>query len=658
MHLSLLKPPAFGWSRAFDIEVPFMNRTTIASVIMLIFVAAGLSATAAVLQQSGKVAATPVLLDALMPGGPGLNAAAHLRNRLSVPRMNHANLFLEAPQYTAGLKPAGVAIGDFDGDGKQDLAVANIIANINCQSSPCTNPGSVSVLLGKGDGSFRKHVDYPTGLISVAVAVGDFNNDGKLDIVVANEGSNTVSVLLGNGDGTFQAHVDYATGQLPDSVAVGDFNGDGNLDIAVSDACGINPTCRGHGGASILLGKGDGTFQPHRDYKGGVYPESIAIGDFNGDGKLDLVMANNCGNLACLSQDPSSVSVLLGNGDGSFQSSKQYEVVPQATSVAVTDLNGDGKTDLVVADGGVSVLLGRGDGTFRKHIDYSTAGGSVAVAIGDFNGDGKPDLATANYDGGGDSVSVLLGDGHGAFQPAVNYGVGIGPVALAVGVFKGSANSDLAVANSNCSPNSYSPCRPPGSVSVMLGHGDGTFHAPLDYVTGVNPASVAVGDFNRDRNADIAISNLNDNTVSVLLGNGNGSFHAPVDYGVLQPLGLAVGDFRNDGVKDLAVANYLETSSTVSILLGNRDGTFQPPVKYDTGSFSYAVAVGDFNGDDNLDLAVTNSGSNTVSVLLGKGDGTFWPQVQSHRLQSGRSDGGGFQPRWQARSRCGQRLWK
>lgn len=197
-----------------------------------------------------------------------------------------------------------VVVGDFNGDGRLDLAVAN------------SGSGDVSILLGRGDGTFQSPVHYAAGQgPDSQVAVGDFNGDGELDLVVSNSGSNNVSVLLGNGDGSFRATTSYDVGRNPSSVAVADVNGDGKLDLVVS-----NQNCSHSGGpcaqgtVSVLLGNGDGTFQPHKDFAAGRVPNWVAVGDFNGDGKLDLAVVNGQGN-----GGPSTVSILLGNGDGTFQ---------------------------------------------------------------------------------------------------------------------------------------------------------------------------------------------------------------------------------------------------------------------------------------------------------------------------------------------------
>jgi hypothetical protein len=330
----------------------------------------------------------------------------------------------------AASNPVAVVAGDFNKDGKLDLAVANGGSN------------NVSVLLGNGDGTFKAELNSSV-LGPGSLAVGDFNGDGKLDLAVTNTG---VSILLGNGDGTFRSPVNYATGDSPSSVATGDFNGDGKLDLAVANSGADN----GVGSVSVLLGRGDGTFDSAVNYSGGFGSLSLAVGDFNRDGKLDLVEANF---------GTSNVTILLGNGDGTFQAPRSYGTNGAPTSVAVGDFNGDGKLDLVVANlvndsggaGSMGVLLGNGDGTFQPVVNYSLGSNPDSVAVGDFNGDAKLDLAVANSGGYGNqaSMKLLLGNGNGTFQPALEY-VGAGspnPSSLALGDFNGHGRLDLAVAD-------------------------------------------------------------------------------------------------------------------------------------------------------------------------------------------------------------------
>ncbi|PYJ85690.1 MAG: hypothetical protein DME22_08155 [Verrucomicrobia bacterium] len=269
-------------------------------------------------------------------------------------------------------RPFCVAIGDFNGDGQLDL----VVANYGCPACPSPVSGSVSILLGHGDGAFQSVAKYDAGPNPQAVVVGDFNGDGKPDLAVANNGSTNVAVLLGNGDATFQTAISYGVGGTPPPpyaatgvLAIGDFNRDGKVDLAVANS----------GGVSVLSGKGDGTFQNAVNYATGGSASSVVVGDFNGDGKPDLA-ANNGG----------GVSVLLGNGDGSFQAAVNYGTGGSTSSVVAGDFNGDGKTDLAVATAttpassdNVSVLLGNGDGTFQAAVHYVVGSFPYSVTAGD-----------------------------------------------------------------------------------------------------------------------------------------------------------------------------------------------------------------------------------------------------------------------------------
>jgi hypothetical protein len=285
--------------------------------------------------------------------------------------------FIEAPSVAAGLFPVAVATGDFNGDGTPDVVVANNINN-----------GTVSVLLGNRDGSFQAPISSAAGPYPQSVAVGDFNGDGILDLAVVNNiNDGTVSVLRGNGDGTFQAPQPYAVGLRPYAVAVGDFNGDGIPDLVVTN--------RNTANVSVLLGKGDGTFEAAQNYATQPGPSGVVVGDVNGDGIQDLAVADYG-----LSSSGHTVNVLLGNGDGTFQAHQDYDAGTHPLAVAVGDFAGDGLLDLAVSDsndaGVVQVLRGNGDGSFQAPQGYPVASYPAAVTASDFFGDGTLDLAVAN----------------------------------------------------------------------------------------------------------------------------------------------------------------------------------------------------------------------------------------------------------------------
>ncbi len=342
-------------------------------------------------------------------------------------------------------------------------------------------------------------------------------------------------------------------------------------------------------------------FAAAANFGAGDFPISVAVGDFNGDGKQDLAVANEFSD---------NVSILLGDGAGNFSAPANFGAGDNPFSVAVGDFNGDGKQDLAVANqesNNVSILLGDGDGTFSAPTNFGAGSAPYSVAVGDFNGDGKQDLAVA--DGGSDAVSILLGDGTGNFSGPTNFSAGYNPDSVAVGDFNGDGKQDLAVANP-CNGS----CDSSGSVSILLGDGAGNFSAPTSFIVSIGAGSVAVGDFNGDGNQDLAVANFNSSNVSILLGDGAGNFSGPTNFNAgVEPWFVAVGDFNGDGKQDLAVVNVVN----VSILLGDGTGNFSGPTNFSAGDFPRSVAVGDFNGDGKQDLAVTlwtNLG--TVSILL------------------------------------------
>src|SRR5208282_5514216 len=338
----------------------------------------------------------PTLPHQLSPGATNAERApvSHLQGKGygARPLDEAPPLFLPVVTYSSGgLAPCSIAVADVNGDLKPDLVVAN------CDSA------DVGVLLGNGDGTFQAAVTYSAGGGgSFALAIADLRGNRILDVVVANscidqgcDGS--VGVLLGNGDGTFRPAVTYPTGYDAMAVAVGDMNGDGKPDILVGSGysvCGPKE-CYPAGQVGVLLGNGDGTFQPATEYPSGdQYPDSLAIADLRGDGKLDVVAA---------SMFSSNADVLLGNGDGTLQPVVTYGSGGSSDDwrggVAVADVNRDGKPDLVVVasgSGDVGVLLGNGDGTFQTAQTYGSGCEPWAVAVADVNNDGLPDLLVAN----------------------------------------------------------------------------------------------------------------------------------------------------------------------------------------------------------------------------------------------------------------------
>ncbi|MGA9509722.1 MAG: FG-GAP-like repeat-containing protein [Candidatus Sulfotelmatobacter sp.] len=556
----------------------------------------------------------------------------------------------------AGSNAYSIVAADVNGDGKVDLVVAE-----QCSSNNNCNAGSVAVLLGNGDGTFQSSVDYNSGgLYAFGVAVADLNGDGHPDLVVSNyciSNSNctygTVDVLLGNGDGTFQSAVSYNSGGYYSRfVTVADLNADGKPDLIVISLCNNYNNCD-LGSVGVLLGNGDGTFQAASSYSaGGQNAYSVAAADVNSDGKLDVIVGDQCD----YSSDCGNgvVAVLLGNGDGTLQTPFVYNSGGMSiSSVLVKDVNGDGKPDILATNGcadnscsggSVGVLFGNGNGTFQAPISYNPGGsGSFSLAVADVNGDGKLDLLAANVCNSNctnGTVGVLFGNGDGTFLPPVAYGAGgVDTFSVTLADVNGDGKLDLLVANA-CNSGSCNN----GSVGVLLGNGDGTFQAATAYSSaGLDADAVAVGDINGDGKPDLVVTNecngnsCTNGTVGVLLGNGDGTFQSAVSYnsGGVTATSVALADMNGDGKLDLLVTNQCSdnncTTGQVAVMLGNGDGTFQSPVTYGTsGLYAGSLAVADINGDGKLDLIVTdqcqsNSICNTgfLAVLLGNGDGTF-----------------------------------
>jgi hypothetical protein len=561
-----------------------------------------------------------------------------------------------------------LAAGDFDGDGKADVAMG-------------TTSG-IRVRLGQGAGMFGSEAKSGAGFVT-AIATGDFDGNGKLDLVAANREKSAVSVFLGNGDGTFQVAVDYATDWFTTSVTTEDFNGDGKLDLAVAPFNGYL--------VDVLLGVGDGTFRAAVHYPTATAgrnvvsynPATVAAGDFNGDSKADVVLAYAGG-----------VSVFLGNGDGTLRLGNAYTTIGSGVAVTVGDWDRDGKVDLAVAGNGVGILAGNGDGTFQPSIGHDVGHDATELVASDLNGDGTPDLvavgssgarllfgngrgrfqaseladpkggwhvAAADWDGDGrpdlallkpltqSALYVFLGDAAPApvdagvcpvdrpdagtttpgtdagrcvvdggvippgvisFRSAADYIAGAGPTGAATGDFNGDGITDVAAASSV-------------GISVLLGNADGTLRPEVQYGPG-NAVAVAGADLNGDGKLDLVAARPDVNTVGVYLGLGDGTFQSVIDGPpsatpvLAGQSSVATADFDGDGKIDVALT---VSSGKVSIFRGMGTGMLEAPASYSAGGAF--VTAGDVNGDSKIDLVTASLGAGSVNVLLGKGDGAF-----------------------------------
>ncbi len=505
---------------------------------------------------------------------------------------SHAQQFIAAKNVSPSTNVGGVyATGDINRDGKLDVIAVDV------------KKGSFVTLLGKGDGTFTEKIpSSPIPIQQANVQLGDFNGDGFLDLAMDYPGPTDIdgngiaygklAVYLGDGTGDFHQTWSANIGAGDAELALGDVNGDGHLDvIATTDA-----TYLGTGYVQVFFGDGRGSFQQHG---GAGFQHLLAAGDFNEDGKTDLVVLQSKG-----------ISMLLSNGDGTFKAGESYDVLPGLfPTLVVADLNRDGHQDIAAVGGRgaplsigkTAILLGKGDGTFTIKSEFNNGfpndprqSNSIAIAAvaGDLNRDGIPDLVT---------YSELY-----SIEPGFDE---------------------------------------PGIISVNYGRGDGTFTSATNY-SATNPTNigfVAAGDFNRDGNLDVVVGGFSSSytseigIVQLLSGSPSGRLQAPINSLSSDPFSIVHADFNHDGIQDIAVVKQgcLNCSrTTVSVFLGTGKGYFSAPKNYTIRQDQGAISAGDINGDGKVDLVVTRTSVRSVSdgdisVLLGNGDGTFRPAVNS-----------------------------
>ncbi|CAF1663691.1 unnamed protein product, partial [Adineta ricciae] len=502
-------------------------------------------------------------------------------------------------------RPNSCSILDWNKDGFQDIIVGNCLAN------------NIVLFKGYGNGTFSFEKTYATGNASCpsSMAFGLFNDDSLVDIAIANSESGTMGVFLGHAYMSGERDMTYSTGSSshPRAVALADFNKDHHLDIIMMN--------NGLGNIGILLGDSNASFPLQRTFLTGVLssPTAIAVDDLDNDYKLDVVIANSAaGNLR----------ILYGYENGSFLSSKAYTTGSGSSpqSLAIGDFNNDEKVDIAIVNSGINNVLTfvKYDlGAFRDPVSFSTGKGSSpnAISINDFNNDHQLDFIVVNKDS--NSISVRLGLGNGTFSNQTIYSTGTKSSPWDVSTADVNHDKKVDIIVSNIWAN---------NIVVFLGHGDGSFSNQIscfvDYDSG--PTGTAVGDFDKDEHLDIVVALQLIHKIAILHGYGNGSFAYKRNYSMIgdsYPMAVATVDFDKDGILDILVANY--GKGNLCIFQGHTDGTFAIATTLSTGMNSgpRSIFVADLNKDSILDIAVANSAAGSVGIFFGDSDGTFSDQM-------------------------------
>ncbi|MFC5404595.1 FG-GAP-like repeat-containing protein [Cohnella soli] len=579
----------------------------------------------------GAMGSSPTAMIAADLNGDGhadIATADFGTNQVSILIGDGHGAFAPSVDYAVNDSPASIAAGDFNADGTTDLAVT-LYSN-----------GKIAVLLGDAmngqpTGTFAPATEIDVGTGVSYVIAGAFDQQAGLDLVVAYASARKISVLSGRNDGTFAAPVDYSYGNAsPPSRAplltTGQFNGDAYPDIAITDTVAKT--------VYIMLGSAGGAFVAGSTVPTTESPISIAQGDFNGDGHADLAMGR---------LETDDVLVALGNGNGQFAGATAFNYATGISPVrlAAADFTNDQKTDLIAVDpgdvvvpGGVRLLIGNGNGSFRSPLTFATDTGPTLVNVGDFNNDSYFDLAIPSSAGQLSGVTIMLGAADGTFNktssfPLPNYS---SIKAMELGDFNDDGKVDIAIAASSQSSQ--------GFVSILYGNGNGAFPKRYDVDVGTAPVSLDAGDFDSDFVTDLAIALYGDNAVTILLGTKNGD---PVPTTVATPVGthpkaIAALDFNGDSYADIAVTTDIttlnnastgnvDTTSNIFILLNKGAANSPGDVQFNVAGVNGVTAVGMptdilasyIDGDNFADLVVADENLGNIELFSGNGDGTF-----------------------------------
>ncbi|APR79051.1 Putative aggregation factor core protein MAFp3, isoform C [Minicystis rosea] len=508
------------------------------------------------------------------------------QNKVAILLADADGAYLPAVEYDA-TNAYEVAAGDVDGDGKLDLVVTSL--NVN----------GTKLLRGNGDGTFAAAVSVPGSALHSPVLF-DLDGDGKLDLLGGVSGVSWIAFAKGDGTGAFTVGTSIEMNLESRRLVLADINGDSKPDIVSLNANTLNEPV-----VSARLGQGGGVFGAAQKLTipamNGIAlgdARDLAVGDFNGDGRADIVVV-----------DDEGVTLLTGSQSGALSVAARFTAsFTRTCSGAVTgDWNQDGKTDLAVVsdyDARLTIFPGNGDGTFAAPVLHSSGDRCGKIAAGDVDGDGKPDLLLSSA-----SVGVALARADGSFRAApILVFNDDKPAGVAAADLDGDGKVDVAVAGSSTQ-----------SIAIFKGAGSHAFSTPVTIPAGANPLQIALAPMNGDAHLDLVYGTAN-GKIGVLLGNGSGGFGAPTlfDNGGGE---IEIGDFNGDGRPD--VATY--TTTSVRVLLNDGNGGLIPAISTPAGSSVYGIATGDLNGDGKHDIVASGYASKDATVLLGDGDGNFHP---------------------------------
>ena len=505
--------------------------------------------------------------------------------------------------FQVSVNPVAVAAGDFNHDGRQDLVVANV-GGSNPSNHTFTSP-SLSLLLGTGTGKFGAAINRQTPEVtnSTLVIAGDFSGDGCDDVVLSDRTVGFVTVLIGDCAGSFP--VTQTTVGLPRNgiTGSGDLNGDGRLDLVVPDAAGNR--------VLVLMSRGDGTFDPPAPWPSGGPAISIQVDDLNQDGHPDVIVHNGstCTTPGCV-PPPADIAVLLNRGDGVLLPASGVVPVTNAFLRATGDFDGDGHRDLLClgsANGAGVVVPGDGAGGFLEPRQFQMLTGLQVnqVVVGDFNRDHRDEMVTLDYNlqAGGTSLSLYITGADGAPARVGPIPGGVNPTGLALASVDSDTNPDLAIVNREHFGLG------PDVLTVLPGNGNG-FASAIPVFQSCSECGIAAADFNVDGVMDLVVADSAPGnpdptaaSLKVYLGRGGGVFDPPRRVESIQPSSLiATGLLNADGWPDLVVADYRHR--TISVLAGRGDGSFGKPLTLLAPGGPVALAVADVTGDGHQDIAV------------------------------------------------------